>query len=255
MSLILPSLMPWGTETATGGASGNFTFSQVTTAAEETPTAVSYNRVLNVAHGAGDLLCCLVCDRGGGDPANHVVTDNSGGSSWTHVSALDYDNSVGGQESNTRASFSFHWRIFQAAGESDTTPAVTVNDTNSDAVAMFAFSIRPSATYGWVYKTGAVNGSGASDIDGINSGSISPTGDDIFQLGVCISRMGTALSSLALDELTGLGTSAIGLANEMGMCYGSVSTSAASGSISATVNAGGSGDDEGIVAIVAWGDN
>jgi hypothetical protein len=183
MSLLAPAIL----FPAAGGASGNFTFSLITTYGEPDPVAdPSFTEATALVD--NDMCFCVVSERSGLGHANHAVTDNNS-STWTKI--IGYDNVIG--DANGRYSASVWY--YEATGvETDTTPVISpeADSTNPDAenTAYQYFRCRPSATYAWTLSGTAANGSGTSDWDGLGSGNATATGDDIFELATATCRQG-----------------------------------------------------------------
>lgn len=254
MMLLKPISMMRAATGGGGGASGNFTFSFVQKATMGTGYAVATNPTVTFGSAitAGNLLLCAAAERGGGVPADHAITDNNG-KTWNRVSALNIDNSVGGDEGNTRMSMSVWWREVDSSGETDTTPTITLTDGTAG---LMAVEIAPSAAYNWAVSGTAVNGSGAASLDGINSGNASPSGDDILVLGVWVSRVGSP--QLSVFGITEYGTDiefASGDVNSLSFCIGMETTSQAdSSTYSSTADLGSDTTSEGAIATLCFHD-
>lgn len=241
-----------------GGASGNYTFSITQSAGLSGGAADPQAVTLASPITAGHALFALVAERSGAGLTNHAVTDNNG-KTWTRLTDLNIDNSVPGNEANTRMSFSVWWRVVDGTGETDTTPTITA-DVGSVACDVTVFEVAPSAAYAWAYSASSVAGSGASDWDNLSSGSADPTGDDVCVIGVAASRFSSdrpadANANMNFDEYA-TKTAYRGSSNALGFIFGINTTSQAdTGSYSSTVDTVASGTgNEGVCGTICMVD-
>lgn len=240
------------TVSVSGGASGNFTFSLVQAindASGGTPATATFTSTLS----EGDIIFVLGDERSGLGHANHDVTDNVTGSSYSK--GAQYDNVIG--DANGRFSASVWWRQV-GASEDDTTPTITFepNSTSTGTTTGFliAGAIRPSATYNAALSGVAANGSGTADWDGTGSGNATATGDDILELAIAAARNGSDLpTAISFTSQAGGLTEVYGFSNKSAMAFAFEATSQAAGTKSTTVNSDGSGN-EGIAFTVTWRD-
>lgn len=260
MSLLAPYILHGTGGGGGGGASGNYTFTVPQYAKQGPgpggePLGDPATATFGSAITAGNLLIAMVAERSGGDPANHTISDNNG-KTWNRITDVNFDNSVGGSEGDTRTTFSVWWRKVDATGETDTTPTVTADDGTANGKRLQVMEVQPSAAYDWTYAAASVAGSGLSDIDNLSSGAASPTGDDICVIGIWSSRVSAdVMSVFGMDEYSITGYTDANT-NTIACLTGVLGTSQAdSSTYSSTVDVGGTGSgNEGICATICFKD-
>ncbi len=252
--MIIPAF--GGFHTPSGGGGGPATFTMGNSSSNLAGSGDLTDPATEVmgAISEGNLLIACVIDRSGGDPANHVVTDTNGGS-WTHVAGLDYDNSVGGDESNTRMSFSFHYQVV-SAGNDATTPTVTADDGTANGNGLLVAEFEASRAYSWAYDDGSVDGSGAADWNGTSSGSATASVDDVLVVAVAAARFSSdppgSASDLSFSTYQDGEYYAKGGPNDGGYFIAYEADSQASGTKSTTLTATDGTGNEGVVAIAIF---
>lgn len=235
---------------ASGGASGNYTFSLVEDQATTNPSTSTPNVTLSTALATGDGIFVDTFDRSGIGHANHAVSDDNGGS-WTKIAS--YDNANG--DANGRCSKAT-W--FRAAGAGDNGDTLTITATFTGANGCLqASSYRPSAAYGWSLSGVSANGSGTSDWNGTASGDATASGNDIFERASAGARNASGsqptTTNMNFATQTDGTTEHIGGNNQVTFFSAIEGTSTAEGTKSATLTSDGSGN-EGVVLIATFND-
>ncbi len=207
---------------------------------------------INFVNGAGDgdLLVVSMCDRSGTTEADHVVTDDNGG---TWVKRLGFDNLIG--DANARQATSVWTRRASDGLGDDTAFFINGDDGSANDKLMQAFSITPSAAYDFTYEVGAIAGSGTADWDALASGNTSnPGGSDLFELAVATAR-NSADEPLATNftAQTDSHNQILGEDNGLSSATAIEAAGQTSGAKTATINSDGSGN-EGVCAVLIFSD-
>lgn len=235
---------------AGGGASGNFTF---VTQASDTNYGDA-NITMSVQYSsqvAGDLIVIMHQDRSGTAHSNHTCsfTGTVGG---TVTKRGGLDNEIG--DTNARTSLSV-WTYEVQSGDSLT--LLQADDGTSNSKRTSYFVIRPSASYGAVFKELKLTGSGTGDWNNLDSGNTaSLTGDDLLEIALAGCRNSTdppTATNTSFDNHTTGHTEQLGGNNQVSHVLAMKSPSTGEGVKSSNVNSNGSGN-EGICGILVFGD-
>lgn len=234
--------------TGGGGASGNFTFAmQANGTAYGDPASSALS-----GYADGDVIVVAVEDRGGTSHANHAVSFDGATVNGTLTKRGGYDNEIANADARTAMSV---WTYDVQSG--DDLGNVIGDDGTANSKRCSWFVIRPSATYGRVFKAIAFDGSGTTDWDGDDSDSTaSLTGNDMLEIAIAGCRTSSdepTSTSFNSPHTTGH-TEHLGGDNTVSIVAALASPSTGEGVKSSAVNSDGT-NNEGIVAILVFGDS
>jgi len=176
-----------------GGATG-YTFGFVQTSTENTQST-SFDATLS-AMTQDNLLVCVVSDRSGKLATDHSVTDNNS-KTWNLRSSVENELGVTG----SRNTITFWTRVVEADEDGDTLTVTCSADGANVGVLLSEIETVTGGAYDWTFDGESGAGSGTGDVDNLNSGSVSPSGSDIFVMSASSCRAAIDTSLYTFDEV------------------------------------------------------
>lgn len=240
-------------QAASVGASGNFTF----TVPGAGSTYGDPADVTPASYAANDIMVIVVQGRGGFSHTAHSVSFSGSTIGGTLTKRGGYDNEISDADSRTEMSI---WTYDVQSG--DSLGNIQIDNGQTDSKRGSYFLIRPSASYGGVFKAISMNGSGLDsgpdNWDTVDSGDTSSvTGNDMLEIAIAGCRTSTGeptTTSFPSPHTTGH-TQHLGGNNEVTIVLAVASPSTGEGVKNAGPVTSDGSANEGIDAILVFGDS